>query len=48
MEHHAQAATARLKMAALARGTNIVKKELGLPETYIPASDGAFTLSDED
>lgn len=36
------------KMVALSRGTNIVKKELGLPETYIPASDGAFTLSDED
>ena len=36
------------KMVALSRGTNLVKKELGLPETYIPASDGAFTLSDED
>jgi 5-methyltetrahydropteroyltriglutamate--homocysteine methyltransferase len=27
------------KMVALVRGTNIIKKELGLPETYIPATD---------
>jgi 5-methyltetrahydropteroyltriglutamate--homocysteine methyltransferase len=27
------------KMVALVRGTNIVRKELGLPEAYIPATD---------
>ena len=27
------------KMVALTRGTNIVRKELGLPEAYIPAAD---------
>ncbi len=27
------------KAAALATGANIVRKELGLPETYVPAAD---------
>ena len=36
------------KMVALVRGTNIVKKELGLPETHIPATESRFALADED
>ena len=36
------------KMVALARGTNIVRKELGLPEAYIQATDDRFTLADPD
>lgn len=36
------------KMVALARGTNIVRKELGLPEAYIQAADDRFTLADPD
>ena len=36
------------KMVALARGTNLVKKELGLPEAHIPAADGRFALADEE
>lgn len=34
------------KMVALVRGTNIVRKELGLDETYIPAADEGFTLAE--
>ena len=36
------------KMVALTRGTNIVKKELGLPETHIPATESKFALADEE
>jgi 5-methyltetrahydropteroyltriglutamate--homocysteine methyltransferase len=32
------------KMVALVRGTNMVKKELGLPETYIPATDPKISM----
>jgi 5-methyltetrahydropteroyltriglutamate--homocysteine methyltransferase len=32
------------KMVALVRATNMVKKELGLPETYIPATDPKISL----
>jgi len=32
---------------ALVRGTNIVRKELGLPEAPVPAADGRFALADE-
>jgi 5-methyltetrahydropteroyltriglutamate--homocysteine methyltransferase len=32
------------KMVALARGTNIVRKELGLPEAYIPATDRRLSM----
>ncbi len=34
------------KMVALARGTNIVRRELGAPEAYIPAADSGFALLD--
>ncbi|MEE9274242.1 MAG: cobalamin-independent methionine synthase II family protein [bacterium] len=34
------------KMVSLARGTNIVRKELGVPEAYIAATDAAFALED--
>ncbi|MEE9276583.1 MAG: cobalamin-independent methionine synthase II family protein [bacterium] len=36
------------KMVALVRGTNIVRKELGLPEAHIPATENRYALSDED
>jgi len=36
------------KMVALVRGTNIVRKELGLAAVPIPATDGRFTLADEE
>jgi 5-methyltetrahydropteroyltriglutamate--homocysteine methyltransferase len=36
------------KMVALVRGTNIIKKELGLPETHIPATESKFALADEE
>jgi 5-methyltetrahydropteroyltriglutamate--homocysteine methyltransferase len=32
------------KMVALTRGTNIVRKELGLPEAYIPATDRRLSM----
>jgi 5-methyltetrahydropteroyltriglutamate--homocysteine methyltransferase len=32
------------KMVALARGANIVRKELGLPEAYIPAADMKLSM----
>jgi 5-methyltetrahydropteroyltriglutamate--homocysteine methyltransferase len=32
------------KMVALTRGTNIVRKELGLPEAYIPATDPKLSM----
>lgn len=34
------------KCVALVQGTNMVRKELGLPEVYIPAEDPSFTLRD--
>ncbi len=34
------------KMVALVRGTNIVRKELGVPEARIPATDEGFTLAE--
>ena len=34
------------KMVALVRGTNIVRRELGAPEAYIPAADSGFALLD--
>ncbi|MBT3352974.1 MAG: hypothetical protein HOC91_10510 [Nitrospinaceae bacterium] len=36
------------KMVALARGTNIVRRELGVPETYVPAADPMFAIVDEE
>ena len=35
---------ARYKMAALAQGTNIVRRELGLPEAECLAADGRYSL----
>jgi 5-methyltetrahydropteroyltriglutamate--homocysteine methyltransferase len=32
------------KMVALVRGANIVRKELGLPEAYIPAADAKLSM----
>jgi 5-methyltetrahydropteroyltriglutamate--homocysteine methyltransferase len=32
------------KMVALARGTNIVRKELGFEEAYIPATDKQLSM----
>jgi 5-methyltetrahydropteroyltriglutamate--homocysteine methyltransferase len=32
------------KMVALTRGTNIVRKELGLPEAYVPAADRQLSM----
>ena len=32
------------KMVALTRGTNIVRKELGIKETYIPATDKRLSM----
>jgi 5-methyltetrahydropteroyltriglutamate--homocysteine methyltransferase len=32
------------KMVALVRGANIVRKELGLPEAYIPATDAKLSM----
>jgi 5-methyltetrahydropteroyltriglutamate--homocysteine methyltransferase len=32
------------KMVALVRGANIVRRELGLPEAYIPATDPALSM----
>jgi 5-methyltetrahydropteroyltriglutamate--homocysteine methyltransferase len=32
------------KMVALTRGANIVRKELGLPEVYIPAADMMLSM----
>jgi 5-methyltetrahydropteroyltriglutamate--homocysteine methyltransferase len=32
------------KMVALVRGANIVRKELGLPETYVPAADTRLSM----
>ena len=32
------------KMVALTHGTNIVRKELGLPEAYIPATDRTLSM----
>jgi hypothetical protein len=31
-------------MVALVRGANIVRKELGLPETYVPATDPQLAM----
>jgi hypothetical protein len=31
-------------MIALVRGTNIVRKELGLPEAYIPGADVKLSM----
>jgi 5-methyltetrahydropteroyltriglutamate--homocysteine methyltransferase len=36
---------ARYKMIALVQGTNIVRKELGLPEAECPAADGRYSLT---
>ena len=33
------------KMVALVEGTNIVRRELGLPETKVPASDPKLSIS---
>ena len=35
---------ASYKMIALVRGTNIVRKELGLPEAYIPGADAKLSM----
>jgi 5-methyltetrahydropteroyltriglutamate--homocysteine methyltransferase len=32
------------KMVALVRGVNIVRKELGLPETYVPGADARLSM----
>jgi 5-methyltetrahydropteroyltriglutamate--homocysteine methyltransferase len=32
------------KMVALVRGTNIVRRELGLPAAYIPGADAKLSL----
>jgi 5-methyltetrahydropteroyltriglutamate--homocysteine methyltransferase len=32
------------KMVALVRGANIVRKELGLPEAYVPAADVRLSM----
>ena len=32
------------KMAAMVRGANIVRRELGLPETPVPAAEPRFAL----
>ena len=32
------------KMVALTRGSNIVRKELGLPEAHIPATDAKLSM----
>lgn len=32
------------KMAAMVRGANIVRRELGLPETVVPAGDTRYAL----
>ena len=32
------------KMVALVRGANIVRKELGLPEAYVPAADSRLSM----
>ncbi|MBC7354377.1 MAG: hypothetical protein H5U08_18630 [Thermogutta sp.] len=32
------------KAAAIAQGTNIVRRELGLPTTYVPAADPALQI----
>jgi len=36
------------KMVALVRGANIVRRELGAPETYVSAADPTFAIVDED
>ena len=36
---------ARYKMVALVQGTNIVRKELGLPEAECRAADGRYSLT---
>ena len=35
---------ATYKMIALVRGANIVRKELGLPEAYIPGADAKLSM----
>jgi len=35
------------KMVSIVRGTNIVRKELGLPEAACPAADSRFALAEE-
>jgi 5-methyltetrahydropteroyltriglutamate--homocysteine methyltransferase len=35
---------ATYKMIAMVRGANIVRKELGLPESYIPAADPQLSM----
>jgi len=35
------------KMVAIVRGTNIVRKELGLPEGQCLAADSRYALADE-
>jgi 5-methyltetrahydropteroyltriglutamate--homocysteine methyltransferase len=35
---------AYFKMIAMVRGANMVKRELGLPEAYIPAGEPKFAL----
>jgi 5-methyltetrahydropteroyltriglutamate--homocysteine methyltransferase len=32
------------KMVSLVRGTNIVRRELGLPEAYVPAADAKLSM----
>ena len=32
------------KASSIAQGTNIVRRELGLPETYVPAADPALQI----
>jgi 5-methyltetrahydropteroyltriglutamate--homocysteine methyltransferase len=36
---------ATYKMIALVRGANIVRTELGLPESYIPATDPQLSMA---
>ncbi len=36
------------KMAAIVRGTNIVRKELGLPEAECPAADPGYQIAEEE
>jgi hypothetical protein len=32
------------KMVSLVRGANIVRRELGLPEAYVPAEDKTLSM----
>ena len=35
------------KMVAIVRGTNIVRRELDLPEAYIPAEDPHYSMANQ-